>query len=197
MCFLWPIHIHPCKLSFNPPKRAETWSLAGFEISVYPLSLHNSFRYRYRFRDRYRPVPDCLAIFASLASLRESIPHPFRVLCAFARAYSSSLFASSASLRESTPNPYLCVLSAFARVHSQSLSLRSQRLCESPLLTLIFAPSAPLRESIPHPFRVLCAFARAYSSSLFASSASLREPIPHPYLCVLCASASKRTGLSV
>ena len=115
--------------------------------------------------------PLLIPIFAFSAPLRESILIP--------------IFAFSAPLRESILNPYLCVLGAFARVHSSSLSLRSRRLCESPLLIPIFASSTPLRESTPHPHLcVLNAFARVHSQFVL-TRLRLPQPVPFHATCPL------------
>ena len=111
-----------------------------------------------------------------------------RVLGVFARVNSSSL-SRPLRLCESLFLIPLCVLCVSARVHSQSLSLRSQRLCESPLPIPIFAFSASLRESTPHPYlRALSAFARVNSSSL-SRPLRLCESLFLIPLCVLCVSA--------
>ena len=176
---------------FNPPKQAETWSLAGFEISVNSVSLHNSFRYR--FRDRYRPAPDCLAIFLNEAASDNRTSLSVRML-------PCNVFQTG--LRERSRR---CRARPYAR-RDKSMYILSIHVIRRPLLIPVFAFSAPLRESTPLPhLRVLSVSARVHSSSpssrsqrlcespllfpIFASSASLRESTPLPHLRVLSAFA--------
>ena len=102
------------------------------------------------------------------------------------RPFLTPIFAFSAPLRESIPLPHLCLLGTSARVNSSSPSLRSLRLCESPLLipslrSLRLCESPLLIPSL-RPLR-LCE--SLFLTPIFAFSAPLRESTPHPYLCAL------------